>query len=77
MKCCTNGNNNVKFYLTSSLRTQSGAGRLLMKSAESTKLGTAGNSAAWTRKHPRDTRHHEQSSRILGLVSLSALSPPG
>lgn len=44
MKCCTNGNNNVKFYLTSSLRTWSGAGRLLMKSAESTKLGTAGNS---------------------------------
>lgn len=29
MKCCTNGNNNVKFYLTSSLRTQSGAGSLL------------------------------------------------
>ena len=45
-KRCTNGNNNVKFYLTSSLRTPSRTGRLLMKSAESTKLITAGNSVA-------------------------------
>jgi hypothetical protein len=54
MKCCTNGNNNVNFYLTSSLSTQNGAGRLLMKSTESPKLGTAGNSTAYTNKHPRD-----------------------
>lgn len=44
IKCCTNSNNNIKFYLISSLRTQSGAGRLLMKSAESSKLGTVDNS---------------------------------
>ena len=57
IKCCTNGNNNATFYLTSSLRTQSWAGRLLMKSAESTKLGIAGDSAAQTSKHPRDTKN--------------------
>lgn len=54
MKCYTNGNNNVRFYLTSSLRTQNGAGRLLMKSTERPKLGTAGNCTAWTSKHSWD-----------------------
>ena len=70
IRCCKNGNNHATFYLTSYLRTQSRTGRLLMKSAESTKSGTAGDSAAQTSKHPRDTTNANLQNGRSGL-SLS------